>query len=197
MKEIPKSLIKKNNLDIRLSWEIKIQSFMSHPNLIKLYGYFSEGQNIYLIQEFAEGGNLFDLLKKNKTGLSEKTVSRHMREVCSAVLYMHDLQVAHRDIKPENVVICNVNSLRDVGCCQAVRFRLVNPYRRKTIDILWNLRLHVSRNALRQIIRWIDWSLVVGSPNIRAAHRKAAILQHQPEGNHQEYHQRKYLFWIR
>lgn len=73
---------------------------MCHPNLIKLYGYFGEGANIYLIQEYAEGGNLFDLLKKNRGGLPEQTVSRHMREVCSAVLYMHDLQVAHRDIKP-------------------------------------------------------------------------------------------------
>ena len=39
-----------------------------------------------------------------------------MREVCSAVAYLHDLEVAHRDIKPENIVLSHgVSKLCDFG----------------------------------------------------------------------------------
>lgn len=31
-----------------------------------------------------------------------------MRQVTSAIDYLHDIGIAHRDIKPENVVISNV-----------------------------------------------------------------------------------------
>lgn len=29
--------------------EIKLQSYMSHPNVLKMYGYFHDSKNIYLI----------------------------------------------------------------------------------------------------------------------------------------------------
>ena len=32
--------------------EIKIQSYMNHPNVLKLYGYFDDEKNIYLILEY-------------------------------------------------------------------------------------------------------------------------------------------------
>ena len=55
---------------------------------------------------------MFDYLKKQKgSGLPEEEVCMRMREVCSAVYYMHDLQVTHRDIKPENIVLSNVQHL--------------------------------------------------------------------------------------
>ncbi len=29
--------------------EIKLQMFMNHPNVLKLYGFFNDSKNIYLI----------------------------------------------------------------------------------------------------------------------------------------------------
>lgn len=37
---------------------------MSHPNILKLYGYFEEKGKIYLILELAAQGELFKLMKK-------------------------------------------------------------------------------------------------------------------------------------
>ncbi len=88
-------------MENQFTWEVKIQSFFDHPNIVKLYSFFSDGSNIYLLMEYMEGGTLFDYLKKQKGGkLPEEEVSKRMREVCSAVHYMHDMEVAHRDIKP-------------------------------------------------------------------------------------------------
>ena len=54
-----------------------------------------------------EEGTLFTHLKKHKK-LTEKEVSIKMKEVSSAIRYLHENSIAHRDIKPENVVMSHV-----------------------------------------------------------------------------------------
>jgi serine/threonine protein kinase len=43
--------------------EIKIHSFLDHENIIKLYGFFHDDDNIYLILEYAPDGELYKELK--------------------------------------------------------------------------------------------------------------------------------------
>ena len=38
-------------------------------------------------------------------------VSKKIREMTSAIKYLHDIDVAHRDIKPENIVLSYVSFL--------------------------------------------------------------------------------------
>ncbi len=44
--------------------QIKIQMYLDHPNLVKLYAYFSDDYNIYLLMELGCDGQLYDLMKK-------------------------------------------------------------------------------------------------------------------------------------
>lgn len=46
--------------------EIKIQMFLDHPNIVKLYGFFDDALHFYIIMEYMEGGSLFALIKINK-----------------------------------------------------------------------------------------------------------------------------------
>lgn len=46
--------------------EIKIQSFIEHPNIVKLYGYFASKDNFYLILEYMEEGSLFSFIKRSR-----------------------------------------------------------------------------------------------------------------------------------
>lgn len=41
----------------------------------------------------------------NCCGLPENDILDIMREISSAVLYLHSVRVVHRDLKPENIVI--------------------------------------------------------------------------------------------
>ena len=43
--------------------EIKIQMFLNHPNIIKLYSFFSDEYKIYLILELACDGQLYEYMK--------------------------------------------------------------------------------------------------------------------------------------
>ena len=39
--------------------EIEIQSFLNHPNVLKMYGFFWDSKMIYLILEYALEGELY------------------------------------------------------------------------------------------------------------------------------------------
>ena len=60
-----------------------------------------------LCMEYCSGGDLRQMLNKpsNCCGLPEKDVLDILREVSSAVLYLHSVRLVHRDLKPENIVI--------------------------------------------------------------------------------------------
>lgn len=42
--------------------EVKVQAFLDHPNLIRLYDFFADEENFYLLLEVACDGPLFELL---------------------------------------------------------------------------------------------------------------------------------------
>ncbi len=50
--------LKKGNAQETIVNEVSIQSKLSHPNIIQLYGTFYENNQFYMIQEYVTGGNL-------------------------------------------------------------------------------------------------------------------------------------------
>lgn len=56
--------------------EIKIQMFLDHPNIVKLYGFFDDLTHFYIVMEYMEGGSLFSHIKKNKKLTPEETKTR-------------------------------------------------------------------------------------------------------------------------
>jgi aurora kinase len=73
LKIVSKQVITNYEIGELLIREIKIQSMMDHPNINKLYGYYQDDQNIYLISEYCADGELFKL--------QFKTEGRHLTEV--------------------------------------------------------------------------------------------------------------------
>lgn len=87
--------------------EIKLQLFLEHPNIIKLYDFFIEDESIFLVMEFACDGQLYRLMEERKK-LSEESTSIIMRELIGGLHYMHKNLVIHRDLKLENIVFAHV-----------------------------------------------------------------------------------------
>jgi len=84
--------------------EINILKTLDHPNILKVYEFFDTETKLYIVTEFCDGGELFDkIIKMNN--FSEKIVAHIMRQLLSAVNYLHLNNVIHRDLKPENILI--------------------------------------------------------------------------------------------
>ncbi len=51
---IDKKQLKEARMEEQLLSEIKLQMYMRHPNVLKMYGFFSDLKKIYLLLELAE-----------------------------------------------------------------------------------------------------------------------------------------------
>lgn len=74
-----------------------------HPQIPRLYAYFSEAGQFYLAQEWIEGDTL---TKKVEQGvLKENEVKAIITSLLSVLDYVHSRRMVHRDIKPDNIII--------------------------------------------------------------------------------------------
>ena len=89
--------------------EIEMLMNLDHPNIIKIFEYYVDDLNYYVIMEFAEGGELYEQINKLKN-FKEKHAAIIMQQLLSAVCYMHSKGIVHRDIKPENIMLENKSS---------------------------------------------------------------------------------------
>ena len=118
---------KKNTTDIIK--QINILKTLDHPNIIKIYEFYSTENYIYIINELCTGGELFNRIVEIKY-FSESTACFIMRQLLSAVSYCHEKGVIHRDLKPENILIENSEEkdkeyfhikIIDFGTCELLK----------------------------------------------------------------------------
>jgi serine/threonine protein kinase len=77
--------------------EIGLLKLVDHPNVIKLYEFYEDEQNIFLILEYCDGGELFDRLHE-QTGhhYSEREAASLVLKMCAAIAYCHRQGISHR-----------------------------------------------------------------------------------------------------
>ena len=115
MKQIGKKFIGDLN-DSEVLKEIEILKQLNHPYIMKLYEYYVNDDNLFLISELCDEG---DLQKKIvKIGkFPEFIVKIIMFQVFKALMYLSEKYVIHGDLKLENIlVVCYENKENDCGC---------------------------------------------------------------------------------
>jgi serine/threonine-protein kinase len=70
----------------------------------RLYAYFLENGQFYLVQEWIQGQTLRDLLE-TKGQQSESIVRQIVLSLLSVLDYVHSKGIIHRDIKPDNIIL--------------------------------------------------------------------------------------------
>jgi serine/threonine protein kinase len=95
---------------------------LDHPNLPKVFDYFSENGRDYLVMDYVTGPNLKEVLDDARTSgqqLAESAVLEWVDQICDALAYLHGQTppIIHRDVKPANVKVMpgNLVKLVDFG----------------------------------------------------------------------------------
>ena len=86
--------------------EIDVLKKLDHPNIIKILSYFRTNNRIYLLTEYCAGGELFDKIIEMKH-FSEVEAALIIKQLISAVQFIHEHGIIHRDLKPENILLEN------------------------------------------------------------------------------------------
>ena len=113
LKMMDKNIILKYQLITLVKTEIEIQTRLNHPNIIKMYGYFYDINNIYTVSELASYGSLFDITNKRNIPFSEKVTSKIIIQLINALMYLKQNHIIHRDLKLENILVSNIVSNKE------------------------------------------------------------------------------------
>mmetsp|Transcript_26152 Transcript_26152/g.66444 ORF Transcript_26152/g.66444 Transcript_26152/m.66444 type:complete len:947 (-) Transcript_26152:2225-5065(-) len=84
--------------------EVKLMRGLVHSHVVRLHEMFESENSIVLVLELVDGGDLFDLIIKQKK-VPEDIAKEIFYQLVSAVKYMHEQGVVHRDLKPENILV--------------------------------------------------------------------------------------------
>lgn len=104
IKKLNKRQIMKYKMEKQLLREIEIQMNLRHKNILRLYQYFSDETNVYLVLEYAGRGEMYELLK-HYGKFKETTTAKYIYDLSKALHYCHSKHIIHRDIKPENLLL--------------------------------------------------------------------------------------------
>lgn len=147
IKIIDKSKVK--NVE-RFKLEVEIMMKLDHPNVLRLYDYFEDQVNVYLVLELCSGGELFDrIIEKKYYNESEARII--FKQIMKAIIHCHLQGVVHRDLKPENFIMISKD----------------DPYTLKLIDFGLSRTFENKEETVLQAKKPID-NIVQGKRHTRA-----------------------------
>lgn len=92
----------------RFTQEAQAIAALDHPNIIKVFAFQAEADEMYLVMEFVGTGSLRAYLRQQQADnkrLEVMEALRLTRQVASALHYAHNQRMIHRDVKPDNVLL--------------------------------------------------------------------------------------------
>ncbi|XP_023218506.1 cAMP-dependent protein kinase catalytic subunit gamma-like [Centruroides sculpturatus] len=106
------SIVKLKQVDHTLN-EKRILDAINFPFLVNLKFYFKDNINLYMIQDFIQGGEMFSHLRRLGR-FSENFASFYACQVVMSFEYLHSLDILYRDLKPENILIDEIGYIREI-----------------------------------------------------------------------------------
>nr|HID14518.1 serine/threonine-protein kinase [Anaerolineae bacterium] len=95
--------------------EANILATLSHPAIVQVYDYFTEGDRSYLVLEYVEGKDLETILAETEGFLPEAQVVHWAIQICEVLSYLHSHEprpIIFRDVKPSNIMLDNHGLIR-------------------------------------------------------------------------------------
>ena len=86
--------------------EARLIAEFEHAHIVKIYDVFEENGTAYYVMEHIDGGSLSSLVRE-KGPLPEQQALKYIREIGSALSYIHEKNILHLDVKPANILLRN------------------------------------------------------------------------------------------
>ncbi|MDH6307394.1 serine/threonine protein kinase [Dysgonomonas sp. PFB1-18] len=90
--------------------EFEIGYTLDHPNIVRYISKSEDQDSLYILTDYVDGFTLTDFIKLNPNYFSDKNnADKLIKQLLSALGYLHERQILHLDLKPDNILITSVN----------------------------------------------------------------------------------------
>ncbi len=105
----------------RFKQEAKAAANLSHPNIVTVYDFGLDEDQVFIVIEYIDGTDLKSLIREKGRFSTEDTVGL-MAQACAGVGYAHRAGLVHCDIKPHNMLVSKDFRLKvtDFGIARAL-----------------------------------------------------------------------------
>jgi len=106
-------IIRKDDSAVDRNREVQLLRSLSHPNIVEFHESFEVDDDVGVVMEYCGNGNL----ASQKSRMTEAVLLAIVRDVASALCYVHRKNVIHFDVKPQNVLLSSIGEakLADFG----------------------------------------------------------------------------------
>ncbi|MCR9119306.1 MAG: protein kinase [bacterium] len=95
----------------RFAIEVETLKKLDHPNIVSMFGFGEEGDQLFYAMELVNGENLFEAVRGGRE-FSVAEVVRIGEQICLALRHAHDRGIVHRDLKPANLMLDEQNNIK-------------------------------------------------------------------------------------
>ncbi len=121
IKVLRSDLAENQDLLERFRAEAAMLASLHHPNLVQVFAFGTEGEDVYFVMELVEGEALAEVMTRVAEAgehIDPEAVEKIVLEIADAVDAMHAVGLIHRDVKPANILLDRIRDravLVDVG----------------------------------------------------------------------------------
>ena len=125
----------------RFRQEAQAMASLSHPNVVVMHDFVSDGARWAIVMELVEKGETLASLIKREGRLAPARALRILTGVASALGQAHARGIVHRDVKPANVLVLRDRSIETAKLTDFGIARVIHGERRTnaqlTLGTLW------------------------------------------------------------
>lgn len=97
---------------------------LKHPNIVRTFAVLEREnlEDVWILMEYAGHRTLQSIIDDDREILDNTRRCQFIRDIASALKFVHENSLVHLDLKPANVIV-NSNDLcklGDFGCCQSI-----------------------------------------------------------------------------
>ena len=126
---------------VRFLQEARSAANLVHPNIVTIYDFGRDPQDVYIVMEYVEGTDLKMLLRR-RSPLPHPEAVKLMLQICEGVGYAHRAGLVHCDLKPHNILVSNSDRVKitDFGISRALA--TINPD--EQLEVVWGAAHSIS-----------------------------------------------------
>lgn len=118
----------------RFLQEARSAANLSHPNIVAVYDFGIDDDEIFIVMELIQGSDLKTVLQNGKVFPIKEGLDLGI-QICAALGYAHRAGIVHCDVKPQNIILAKDMTVKitDFGIARAMS----GSSQHETSDVVW------------------------------------------------------------